>query len=112
QGGRMTYESFVAYQEKQSHEYSDNPLNVGNLKAGVISSPYQDIAHHPGHSDKQRKLMSEKALWGEGTEYSKNPHQVGNLRVAVTSPPYRNRFDAGNEKQKHREGTLQNEMGL
>src|SRR5439155_1426164 len=52
-------------------------------------------AHSPGNSERQKKLMSEKALLGEGTEYSDNPRNIGNLKAGVVSPPYQDALNSG-----------------
>lgn len=79
-----------------------------------LTSPPHGMGKGLGHSDDDAKdkIRKEKQIY---TRYGDHRDQIGNLPdkpVTVISPPYANRFDKGNEQQRKREGTIQNEMDV
>ena len=68
-------------------EYSPNPDNIGNLKAGIMSPPYgmgHEIGHNGGSECEERWMAKKRlhALYGDA------PGNIGNMLAGVTSPPY------------------------
>jgi hypothetical protein len=94
-----------------------NPKNIGNLstKAGVVSPPYFKQGEVPKADDPY-------FIRGRGAvdvAKGSSAKQIGDLKwkkslgnIGILSPPYSNRFDPGNEKQRHKPGTLQSQVNL
>lgn len=81
----------------------------------VVSPPYADaVSENHGGKDPHPEMAGGSAKISNG--YSAAAGNIGNLRdaplVGITSPPYANRLDKGNEEQRLKEGTLQNQMNF
>lgn len=77
-----------------------NPRNIGNLKVGILSPPYQDSINSEGDPDVRTrralkaghnlgniKTFGREAVYSKG-RYGRTRGQIGALRAGVTSPPY------------------------
>ena len=76
-----------------------------------------ELEPHFVEFQKLNKAATEKALgrkvdWDIRQGDARKLSEILSGGAGIVSPPYANRFDAGNERQRRREGTLQHEMGL
>jgi hypothetical protein len=90
-------------------------LKENNL-IGLTSPPYGDVILTGDRNFQSRFQMDRpQAKVNPQEGYSPDPKNIGNCPdkpIVVVSPPYANRFDAGNEEQRKKEGTMQNEFDV
>jgi len=85
QGGGMSYEEFIKYQETHQYSYSDKKNNIGNLKHGdidavITSPPYEGSLEGTSRHTKGGIPERDARLGQTGT--------YADIDAVITSPPY------------------------